>query len=349
MTVATKERADHPQAEVSWEASEGDEYAPIAIESLLAMASVDANVYLKRDDGRFVLYRYRNLPFLLADQERLIEHRVKLLYFRRSEKKEFFRSLEGQIDQLIASTTIAADEKANLLYQSSLNLVEQFFESSDVAIEVQRTKRLVSNYVSFVLQGDESGRSIFALSGHDYYTYKHSVEVCTYSLSLAVKIGIADTERLRSIGLGTIYHDIGKKRIPKELINKPGRLSEAEWELMKQHVAFGIELAAPEIGTDPIAMAIIENHHEDFDGKGYLRSLKEPDLIQEVRVAIVADVFSALTSERAYSRAHRTYDALMIMKNLIGKRIDPDIFRELVMMFREAQPGPEAESGLSKS
>ncbi len=319
-----------------WEYFQGEEYIPIALESLIAIQQVDADVYLRVGE-RFILYRHKMIPFSSEDRRRLHENRVTHLFVQKREKRQFFQSLENQIHRVINASDVHPMEKSSLLYHSSVNLVEEIFEVDNLSAEVSRSKKLISTYVGFLLQGKEAQNSVVSMSGHDYYTYKHSVEVCTYAITLAMRLGIHDHKTLKSIGLGGLFHDIGKKKIPSAIINKPGKLTEEEWALMQKHVTFGLELAGREVLKDPVASAIVRYHHESLDGSGYPYGLQANDLPIEAKIAAAVDTFSALTGDRAYSKAKNSYDALLVMKNFVGKRFESDVFKQLVLMFRKPE------------
>ncbi len=136
------------------------------------------------------------------------------------------------------------------------------------------------------------------LKSHDFPVYQHSLNVSVYAAKLANKIGLAEEEVTR-ITIAALLHDIGKTKIPSSILNKPGRLSNEEWELIKEHPREGVAfLAKYPWSYDMISM--IGHHHEKVDGSGYY-GLSGGDICLGAKIICVADAFDAMVSSRPYS------------------------------------------------
>jgi putative nucleotidyltransferase with HDIG domain len=170
--------------------------------------------------------------------------------------------------------------------------------------------------------------SLGRLKTKDDYTFFHCVSVGTLLAAFARSLGM-DADAVREAGLGGLLHDIGKTNVPDAVLNKPGRLSEAEFGLVKRHAAEGemILQRSGEIGE--IVLDIARHHHERVDGSGYPDSLKNGRISRLARMAAIADVYDAVTSERCYHAAVEPTEALRRM--LSGGAFQLD--RELVERF----------------
>ena len=138
-----------------------------------------------------------------------------------------------------------------------------------------------------------------ALEVKDPYTRGHSIRVSQYSVIVAREIGL-DGELLRQIELGGHVHDIGKIGVREDVLNKPGKLTDAEYEHIMTHPVVGWRILAPLLGETPVALNIVRSHHERFDGRGMPDRLAGDAIPFEARIAAVADSFDAMTSDRPY-------------------------------------------------
>lgn len=180
---------------------------------------------------------------------------------------------------------------------------------------------------------------------HDNYTFQHSIDVTLMGLLLARKIGW-QKERLTAFGLGCLLHDIGKIFVQKEILNKPGKLTPEEFELMKSHPTLGYDLIrtiAPHLSN--LIAHVAYQHHERQDGSGYPRGLKgNPTLTQHQpntihpfgAVAAVADIYDAMASDRPYRHGWPTDRVVNLIKDLSGTHLNPqvvDIFLKTVAPY----------------
>lgn len=164
---------------------------------------------------------------------------------------------------------------------------------------------------------------------NDQYTYHHSAQVSDYALALGEAFGFEDLENL---ALASKLHDIGKVAIPTEILNKPSRLTEEEYEIIKTHSKWGYDLLSRSKIFHEARMGVLY-HHERYDGLGYPMGLKGEDIPMMAQIITVADAFEAMTSDRSYRKAMSKEKALKILIKDKGKMFNPelvDIFVELV-------------------
>jgi putative two-component system response regulator len=138
-----------------------------------------------------------------------------------------------------------------------------------------------------------------ALEVKDPYTRGHSIRVSQYSVIIAREMGL-DGELLRQIELGGHVHDIGKIGVREDVLNKPGKLTDAEYEHIMTHPVVGWRILAPLLGETPVALNIVRSHHERYDGRGIPDRIAGEAIPFEARIAAVADSFDAMTSDRPY-------------------------------------------------
>ena len=167
---------------------------------------------------------------------------------------------------------------------------------------------------------------INALDDHHNYTFRHSMFVCGSLTYFAHAMGIRGAE-LDQLALGGLLHDIGKCRIPLEILDKPGKLDALQWRVMKQHPVHSQEILCRENDIDKDLMGMAVYHHEKLDGSGYPDGLSRGQINDHVRLTAIADVYSALIDKRAYKGSANSEVALDIMVTLKDE-LDMDLVRE---------------------
>ena len=167
---------------------------------------------------------------------------------------------------------------------------------------------------------------IGALDQHHNYSFRHSMFVCGTLAYFCHAMGIAGDE-LDRLSVGGLLHDIGKSMVPLDILDKPGKLDEAEWDTMRRHPEHSRDILLRETGLDPDAVAMAVHHHEKLDGTGYPDGLAGAQINDHVRLTAISDVYSALIDKRSYKGAMRNEDALDLMSKFKG-HLDMDLVRE---------------------
>lgn len=164
---------------------------------------------------------------------------------------------------------------------------------------------------------------VAALDLREHNTRLHSQRVREYTELIADRLGV-DEKMRREIGFGALLHDVGKIAVPDQILLKPGKLTDQEWDEMRKHPEAGYRIVK-RIGFLKDAAEIVYTHHEQFDGSGYPRGIKNESIPLGARMFMVADVYDALTSERPY-RSPMTYqEAAAEIRTLSGSHFDPVI------------------------
>jgi putative nucleotidyltransferase with HDIG domain len=160
-----------------------------------------------------------------------------------------------------------------------------------------------------------------AVDEKDPYTRGHSDRVTRYSMMIAKEMGVSE-DFIETVRISAQLHDVGKIGIEDRILKKPGALTPEEFEIMKTHTTKGANILRPVAQLKEMIPGI-ELHHESLDGRGYPHGLKGDQIPLLPRIIAVADTFDALTTNRPYQQAHSPLDALKIIHNLSGKRLDP--------------------------
>jgi len=191
--------------------------------------------------------------------------------------------------------------------------VQYLYHNTGSSSFMNTTNNIANNLMNVIMENDAIAFDIGELKISDEYTFKHSVDVATMAMIIAKKYGMTDKE-VYEIGIAGLLHDIGKSKIPNEVLNKPARLTEEEFALMKQHTLFGYSiLKEKDDVSNEIKLAVLQ-HHEKINGKGYPLGLADNKISKYAKILSVADIYDALVTERPYKTAFSQRDAVeMIM------------------------------------
>jgi HD-GYP domain-containing protein (c-di-GMP phosphodiesterase class II) len=290
-------------------------FRPIKISTLLPHTFPGVPMFLK-NDGNYVLYKSHELPFTNKDRDRLFDNNVEYLYIRTGDFYHYNQYVETNLPSLLRNERLDINERKQILCQSTINYVAEVLENTTAIKEnIGRGYVLIQSIIEYLLKLEEAMEIMLPLVGHNHYTYVHSVQVVTYSLALHNSMFTLTSEELTDIGIGSLFHDFGKVYVPNEIINKPTKLSDAEFAIMKRHTVDGVGFLQQATSLNSVSLSIVRNHHEKENGWGYPDGLKGHQLHRSSKIAALVDVYSALTTNRPYRLALSKEKALDIMEN----------------------------------
>jgi len=205
-----------------------------------------------------------------------------------------------------------------------------------IAKGIQNIQEQVDQIVDEVLNSKSLMINMIDMKAFDDYTYHHSVNVAVISIVIGVALGLKRSE-LCNLGYGALLHDIGKVFIRKEILNKPGKLTEEEFEFIKRHPSEGYAYISNEFNMPYAALSAILFHHEKYDGTGYPNGLIGNAIPLFGRIITLADVYDALTSERPYRPALLPSEAMEYIMASMGSLFDPSLVN---LFIRKVAPYP---------
>ena len=218
---------------------------------------------------------------------------------------------------------------ANICAKGKEAVVSMFQEARmGKAIEAEAAAPLVEEISNSVLRNPGALISLARLKTADDYTFMHSVAVCALMIALARKLGL-DEQQTRDAGMAGLLHDLGKAMIPIEILNKPGKLTEEEFELVKTHPEEGHKLLLGGIGVSEMARDVCLHHHEKVDGSGYPKRLNGDSMSLFAKMGAVCDVYDAITSNRPYKAGWDPAESIKRMSEWQG-HFDPVVFQAFV-------------------
>ena len=198
------------------------------------------------------------------------------------------------------------------------------------AVDADKAMPLVEEIASSVMRNPGALIGLARLKTADDYTYMHSVAVCALMIALSRQLGL-DDDKTREAGLAGLLHDIGKMAVDLDILNKPGKLTDAEFISVKEHPAAGHRMLLEANGVGEIALDVCLHHHEKMDGSGYPDRLSGDQISLYARMGAVCDVYDAITSNRPYKQGWCPAESLHKMSEWSKGHLDEAVFQAFVM------------------
>lgn len=282
------------------------------------------------EDGKVLLARDLSLT-----SEHIVNLRQRGVQF-----VEIVSGIRMEADESPGEYWVIEDEGVfNEFYEDTLGTIKQLFETSHLTsgISVNIVNKLVSNQIRPLINAHQGINFLYKIRVYCDYTYRHSINVAIISGIIGKSIGMKH-DQLSGVVMAGLLHDIGKLLIAKEILDKPGKLSEQEMMTIKNHSCLGYELLKNHFCED-IKLGVMQ-HHERCDGSGYPLGLDQDEISLYAKVIAVADVYDAMTTDRVYQRKVTPFCAADTIAKEMYSQLDPEI---CIAFFKSMQ------ASLSKS
>jgi putative nucleotidyltransferase with HDIG domain len=219
------------------------------------------------------------------------------------------------------------------LYQDATSVAGAVWDSAETEGKPDATaaRTMIDGLAQAVAQNRTALLALTTLKNYDNYTFTHMVNVSILTMGQARGLGI-DGPLLREFGLAALMHDIGKVRTPKDILNKPDKLTDAEFEIMKRHVVDGAEILRKTPDVPSLAPVVAFEHHLRIDGSGYPAKVTRSSLNIGTMLCSIADVYDAMRSQRQYQEAFPTDRILAVLKRNDGQQFDQHLVRRFVQL-----------------
>jgi len=222
-------------------------------------------------------------------------------------------------------------EEARAAYLDGSRLIDQVL--ADVqhgrVIDTRACHSAVKRNLASMLRNESAMLWLIRLKNKDLYTSLHCLSVSIMAMGFGNHLGLQD-DKLQLLGMAGLLHDVGKMRIDPEILNKPGKLTAEEFEVIKRHPVFGLEALRAQPGIPEAALHAAYGHHERLDGTGYPLGSGPAQISYMTRIITIVDAFDAITSHRAYDCARPVQSAFEILRSASGRQFDEDLVREFI-------------------
>lgn len=237
---------------------------------------------------------------------------------------------EPQRDTAPTSAAVELKRAATICNKAKEAVVAMFQEARmGNAVDTELAGHLVQEISDSVARNPGALISLARLKTVDDYTYMHSVAVCALMIALARQMRLNE-EQTRSMGLAGLLHDLGKALMPMEVLNKPGKLTDAEFNIIKSHPLRGYGILVESQAVDNTVLDVVLHHHERTDGTGYPDQQKGGAMSLFARMGAVCDVYDAITSNRPYKKGWDPAESIKCMAEWTSGHLDPMVFQAFV-------------------
>ena len=229
------------------------------------------------------------------------------------------------------TSTVQEMQRAAKICASAKQAVVSMFQEARMgkAVDAEQAQALVEEISDSVARNPGALISLARLKTADDYTYMHSVAVCALMVALARQLGL-DEAQTRAAGMAGLLHDLGKAAIPLAILNKPGKLTEEEFAVIKTHPTEGHAILLEGRGVTAEALDVCLHHHEKINGSGYPKGLQGEEISLLAKMGAVCDVYDAITSNRPYKAGWCPAESIKKMAEWADGHFDPRVFQAFV-------------------
>lgn len=208
-----------------------------------------------------------------------------------------------QVDDVIPEETRvkAVKQVKDLLNAHSKSLGREVHQS-------QKVYSTINEIIDQLLNNSNLMVELVDIRSMDDYVFAHSVNVCVLALMTGISLGY-ERPKLFHLGMGSLLHDIGKILVPKEILNKPGPLTEEEYSVVKKHPEYGLQILGKNSQVSQLSRMIVYQHHERYCGAGYPQGLRDSEIHEFAQITGMVDMYDALTADRVYRKAFPPHEA----------------------------------------
>lgn len=272
-----------------------------------------------------VLYRAAGIAFTPDAAARLAENGVHTVYVLAEDHGAYRKMLGARLEGLLTDPRAEPKDQASHARTVCAGLIEDVLASPGAPEAVQAVADVSRHLAQWASRHEDAFSFLVQMSNHDFYTASHMVNVSVGCGLLFRDLRPSDQDVLPAIIQGGLLHDIGKRGVPLTILNKVGKLTPKEWQVVRAHPRLGHEELREHAGISPIVLEMTRDHHERLDGRGYPNELPSEKIGFAARVCAVVDVYDALTSNRQYRKALTPQQALALMTEGVGTHFDPAI------------------------
>lgn len=327
MTAEPVERTLTPD-ELNTYSRQKENLLQIDKKTLLKGSVIDFSLYRKDDIDISLLTKYNKHDVEVTDEILAVGGEILIALKDISRYRDYLKQLAVHT----SSDRDAQRIKNAIIKENTKMVVKEMLIDPRSGNTVELCQGAVEDIISSIHDSGGMMSSILTLNKYDYYTYAHSVEVSVLTLGLAMSLGMDRERDLMPLGVGSLLHDIGKSEIPPVILNKPGKLTEDEFRIMKQHVQKGAKLLRTKRDIKQESFYPVIEHHEKLSGIGYPFGVKGEAIHISGRITAIADTYDAITTARPYQATMSPYKALSIIQNQ-PENYDMELLRAFVKML----------------
>lgn len=313
----------------------------------IPIAQLRLGMHLQAFCGAWLEHPFWRTKFVLADPNDItliLESSIKEVWIDVAKGRDVDKDQGDALETVKSADEIAEEEPvvqektsfddefkhASRIVNKGKEAVVSMFQEARMgkAIEAEAAAPLVEEISNSVLRNPGALISLARLKTADDYTFMHSVAVCALMIALARQLGL-DEQQTREAGMAGLLHDLGKATVPLDILNKPGKLSDEEFAIVRSHPVAGYQMLLEGSGVSDVAKDVCLHHHEKVDGSGYPKRLAGDAISLFAKMGAICDVYDAVTSNRPYKAGWDPAESIKRMAEWQG-HFDPAVFQAFV-------------------
>ncbi len=292
------------------------------------------SIYYQKDGKVYSILINKGDTFTSSIREKMVSQNITDIYVLASDHEQYEKDTQSYLKKIIKDDTIDISLKSEILHEMAADVMNDLLEGDINTQKIEQASEVVSDTVNLLLDDPKAIKAMLKVTSHDYYTYTHSVNVSTYALGFGAYLNLSK-EQLHMLGMAGIMHDVGKREVPSEIINKNGKLTSEEFDIIKKHPSYGVNILKKLGETNEVLLNIIEQHHEKLNGSGYPHGLKDKEIHPFAQIMSIADIFDALTTKRSYKDAMKSFEAFNIMHNHMKKELNSKLLKKFMTFMSQ--------------
>jgi len=285
------------------------------------------DLYKKNSENKADLFLRKHVP-IVSDIYNELMNKECYFFVNEEEKSEYDKHLIRITGKNIVPQQMVA------LYANFSENMNQFFKNPESMTNYKIAKENVQSLVSTVLNTQYSASSFLSMLVYEYYTHTHSLNVCVYAISLGKHLGMGK-EALDELGTAAMLHDIGKSKIDSNILNRNGKLSDAEFKEVQKHPVHSWNILKLLGIKNKNILAGVRSHHEKLDGTGYPDKLSSKEIHIYAKIIAICDVFDAVSTKKTYKDSKTTFETLILMKKEMRNHLDSVLINHFILMLKE--------------
>jgi HD-GYP domain-containing protein (c-di-GMP phosphodiesterase class II) len=239
---------------------------------------------------------------------------------------------------LIKDDSIPLKQKASLLFGNAQLLAAQALQREELEQSVENALYYFDSVVYFVQATPGASAELCRMLTYDYTLFNHSINVSLLAVGFGSYLDLG-TRDIHNLGLGALFHDLGKTKLEDKVLKKRGALDQDEWDQVRRHPRIGFQLLEAMKHFPAECLDMVRYHHENVDGSGYPYGLKGHQLSRPAMIAKIIDCYDAITSDRSYKRACSGAEAIKIMHRQMGGHLSRELFMAFIAFLGDLDDG----------
>ena len=315
------------------ETPEGASFFPVSTDALDCDA-LELDLYLMHAGMKPVLFRGVGSSYSMSDCAKLAEKGITTLYVTTIQHRVFQKLVTERLVRAYDDPERSREERCRIVRESCGKMIDDMMRMPQVEGIAETLGGMAAQFSAWCTQDEDKFGHLLDMSEHDFYTTTHMVNVGVGCGMLCAELLGADAPLMQEIVQGGFVHDIGKRGVPAEILNKEGKLSDDEWKQIRAHPLAGVDILSSQKGIGRVAVEMTRDHHEKLDGRGYPNGARGDAIGLPARICAVVDVYDAIATARPYRGAVPPLKVLDMLRPEAGTTFDPAVFEAWERVIR---------------